>query len=190
MIYIILHSNYTTMVNGIALGVFMVILLIIGAFVLTLLINAFLVPLFKTPKDVLEEIVNLMELGESDHVVDLGSGDGRILLKAHKYSGCKCTGYDISPIMLIIARTRRLLQFPLSKDFVFEAEDIFKADLSNFTKIYCYLDEKSMDILNQKFLDFVNKGGEIYSFKYKVEGYTGERRVVLKNGENLYIYRV
>ena len=176
------------MVNGIALGVFMLIILLISAFVLTLLINAFLVPLFKTPKDVLEEIVNLMELEKSDHVVDLGSGDGRILLKAHKYSGCKCTGYDISPIMLIIARTRRLLQFPLSKDFVFEAEDIFKADLSNFTKIYCYLDEKSMEILSERLRSFVEGGGEVYSFKYKIVG-LDEDTVVLKNGKELQIYR-
>jgi len=114
------------MLNGISLGIVMIVVLLIGGFLLTLLINAFLVPLFKTPKSILREILLIMDLKKEDHLVDLGSGDGRLLLKAYKESGCKCTGYDISPIMLIIARTKMLVQFPFTKDVIFEAEDIYK----------------------------------------------------------------
>lgn len=167
----------------------MILILLVGGFVLTLLINAFLVPLFKTPKQVLEEIVDIMELKKEDSLVDLGSGDGRLLLKAHRFSGCKCKGYDISPIMLIIAKTKRILQFPLSKDIVFEAEDIFKVDLKDFTKIYCYLDEKSMGILKPKLNEFIKNGGEAYSYRYGVEGMKNENKVVLSNEVPLYIYK-
>jgi SAM-dependent methyltransferase len=177
------------MINGITLGVVMVVVLLIAGFVLTLLINAFLIPLFKTPKEVLLEIVEIMNPQKEDHIVDLGSGDGRLLFKAHRVSGCKCTGYDISPIMLIIARTKRILQFPLSKDFTLEAEDIFKVDLKDFTKIYCYLDSKSMGILKPKLKDFIKNGGEVYSYKYGLEGIKNEKKIVLSNGEELYIYR-
>jgi predicted TPR repeat methyltransferase len=178
------------MMNGITLGIVIVVILLIGGFVLTLLINAFLIPLFKTPRGVLLEIVDIMDPKKDDHLVDLGSGDGRILFKAHRQSGCKCTGYDISPIMLIIARTKRVIQFPLSsKDFEFEAEDIFKVDLEKFTKVYCYLDEKSMGILQPKLKEFVKNGGEVYSYKYRVGDITKEEKVVLSDGETLYIYR-
>lgn len=177
------------MINGITLGIIMIIVLLISAFILTLLINAFLIPLFKTPKEVLLEIVDIMDPKKEDHIVDLGSGDGRILFKAHRVSGCKCTGYDISPIMLIIARTKKVLQFPLSKDFVFEAEDIFKVDLEKFTKIYCYLDEKSLDILKPKLEKFIKKGGGVYSYRYGIGGIDNEKKVVLKNEKELYIYR-
>lgn len=177
------------MINGITLGIIMIIVLLISAFILTLLINAFLIPLFKTPKEVLLEIVDIMDPKKEDHIVDLGSGDGRILFKAHRVSGCKCTGYDISPIMLIIARTKKVLQFPLSKDFVFEAEDIFKVDLEKFTKIYCYLDEKSLNILKPKLEEFIKKGGGVYSYRYGIGGIDNEKKVVLKNEKELYIYR-
>ncbi|KUK67065.1 MAG: hypothetical protein XD87_0347, partial [candidate division WS6 bacterium 36_33] len=40
------------MLNGISLGIMTVIILLLGGFVLTLLINAFLIPLLKTPKEV------------------------------------------------------------------------------------------------------------------------------------------
>jgi hypothetical protein len=177
------------MLNGITLGIVMIVVLLVGAFVLTLMINAFLIPLFKTPKDVLTEIVDIMNPQKEDRIVDLGSGDGGILFKAHRQSGCKCTGYDISPIMLIIARTRKALQFPLSKDFEFEAEDIFRVNLEKFTKIYCYLDQKSMNILKEKLKKFVKKGGEVYSYRYGIGGLEKERRVVLNDGKELYIYR-
>jgi predicted TPR repeat methyltransferase len=177
------------MINGITLGIVMIFILILGGFVLTLLINAFLVPLFKTPKEVLSEIVGIMNPRKDDHLVDLGSGDGRLLFKAHKQSGCKCTGYDISPIMLIIARTKKFLQFPLSKDFVFEAEDIFKIDLQKFTKVYCYLDKKSMGILKPKLKEFVKNGGEVYSYKYGIEKMENEMKMILGNKEPLYIYK-
>ena len=181
-------DDYTTMLNGITLGIVMIVVLLIGSFILTLLINAFLIPLFKTPKEVLEEIVGIMNLKKEDHLIDLGSGDGSLLLKAHRESLCKCTGYDISPVMLIIARTKKVLQFPLSKDFVFEAEDIFKINLEKFTKVYCYLDKKSMEILKPKLEEFVKKGGDVYSYRYKIEGMKNEKKVVLSNKKNLYIY--
>lgn len=178
------------MLNGITLGIVMIVVLLAGAFVLTLMINAFLIPLFKTPKSVLSEIVDIMNPQKEDHIVDLGSGDGGILFKTYRQSGCKCTGYDISPIMLIIARTKRILQFPLNgNDFEFEAEDIFRVNLEKYTKVYCYLDEKSMGILKEKLEKFVKKGGEVYSYRYRIEGIGDERRVVLNNGKELYIYR-
>jgi len=167
----------------------MIVVLLVGGFILTLMINAFLVPLFKTPKEVLEEIVDIMELNKEDSLVDLGSGDGRLLLKAHRFSKCKCTGYDISPIMLIIAKTKRIIQFPLTKDIIFEAEDIFKVDLKNFTKVYCYLDEKSMGILKPKLEEFIKNGGEVYSYRYGAEEVQGEKKILLSNEVPLYIYK-
>jgi predicted TPR repeat methyltransferase len=177
------------MLNGISLGIMTVILLLIGGFVLTLLINAFLIPLLKTPKEVIAEIIDIMDLKKEDHLVDLGSGDGRLLLKVYSNSRCKCTGYDISPVMLIIARTKKALQFPLSRDLFFEPEDIFKVDLEKFTKVYCYLDQKSLDILKPKLEKFIKSGGEVYSYKHSVKGIEGEERIPLINSKPLYIYK-
>ncbi|MDD2578044.1 MAG: class I SAM-dependent methyltransferase [Candidatus Dojkabacteria bacterium] len=177
------------MLNGITLGIVMIVILLFASLILTLLINIFLVPLFKTPKKVLSEIVDLMTLRKEDHIVDLGSGDGEILFKAYRISNCKCTGYDISPIMLILAKTKRIVNFPLSKDFNFEAKDIFKAELSNFTKAYCYLDKKSIKILEPKLKQFVKEGKEIYSYRYEIEGIKNKKKIILQNGESLYIYK-
>ena len=177
------------MLNGITLAIVMILILLTAGFVLTVLISAFLVPLFKTPRDVLEEIVTIMDLTKNDVLVDLGSGDGRLILQAYEQSRCKCFGYDISPMMMIHANTNKNLTFPFTKDIVFQPEDIFKVSLKDATKIYCYLEPKSLDILKTKLKEFVEKEGEIFSYKYPIEGLENGKEIILSNDVPLYIYR-
>lgn len=46
-----------------------------------------------------------MNIGSGDVVVDLGAGDGKILLEAIR-RGAKAIGYELSPIMWAVARLR------------------------------------------------------------------------------------
>lgn len=177
------------MLNGITLAIVMILILLTAGFILTVLISAFLIPLFKTPKNVLAEIVTIMDLKKEDVLVDLGSGDGRLILQAYEQARCKCIGYDISPMMMIHANTNKNLAFPFTKDIVFQPEDIFKVSLKNATKIYCYLEPKSLDILKTKLKDFLKNGGEIFSYKYPIEGLINVREIILNNDVPLYIYR-
>lgn len=177
------------MLNGITLAIAIIIILLFGSLILTLLISALLVPMFKTPKEVLEEIVDLMNLQKDDTFVDLGSGDGRLVLKAYEQSQCKCIGYDISPIMMIMANTNKVVRFPFARDISFIPEDMFKVDLAGTTKLYCYLDDKSLSILGQKLMNLLRNGCEIYSYKHEIKGIGKSEMVVLKNDVPLYIYQ-
>lgn len=176
------------MLNGITIGLISTAVMLFAGLLITILINALLAPTKKTPQRVLSEIVQLMGLEKNDTFLDMGCGVGDIVLEAYRSAQCKCFGYDISPIMIILARTKRILHFPMSKDIVFEGEDIFKLDLKNFTKIYCFLDEKSMDALKKKFQKFISNGGVVYSYRYCVKDMKGEKKVKLSDNEYLYIY--
>ena len=90
--------------------------------------------------------------------------------------------------MIILARTRRILSFPMSKDIVFDADNVFSVDLKDITKIYCYLDQKTMNALKKKFIPFIKNGGVVYSYRYGIKGMKGERKIKLSNDEYLYIY--
>jgi len=176
------------MANGITVGIVLIVIMLIGAFLLTILINILLVPILKTPRDIIHEIVNLMNLKKDDTFVDLGCGDGKIVLEAYSNAKCKCYGLDLSPIMIIIARTFRILKYPTNKDIIFEIENIYEASLKDFTKIYCYLDEKSMSILKKKFEKFIKNGGEVFSYMYPIKGLKAKKKVELSNKKHLYIY--
>ena len=177
------------MLNGITLGIIIVIVIFVFLFIISLLTNLLLAPVIRTPKKVIQEILQIMNLSKEDTFVDFGCGDGRLVLSAYEQAKCKCIGYDISPIMLMLAKTARVIRYPLSKDIIFDAQDIFQADISKVTKIYCFLDEKSMNILNEKLSNFVKGGGEVYSYMYDIKGLKNEKKIILSNGNTLYMYR-
>lgn len=176
------------MANGITVGIVLTFIMLSGAFLLTVLINILLVPIIKTPRKVISEIIDAMNLKKDDSFVDLGCGDGKVVLEAYANAKCKCYGLDLSPIMIILARTLRILKYPANKDIVFEVENIYEVSLKDFNKIYCYLDEKSMSILKKKFEKFIKDGGEVFSYKYGIEGMKEKKKVKLSNDEYLYIY--
>ncbi|MGI6443415.1 MAG: class I SAM-dependent methyltransferase [Candidatus Dojkabacteria bacterium] len=176
------------MANGITVGIVLTFIMLSGAFLLTVLINILLVPIIKTPRKVISEIIDAMNLKKDDSFVDLGCGDGKVVLEAYTNAKCKCYGLDLSPIMIILARTLRILKYPANKDIVFEVENIYEVSLKDFTKIYCYLDTKSMGILKKKLQKFIKDGGEVFSYKYGIEGMKEKKKVKLSNDEYLYIY--
>ncbi len=176
------------MANGITVGIVLIVIMLIGAFLLTVLINLLLVPILKTPRDIIHEIIDLMNLTKDDTFVDLGCGDGKVVLEAYDNAKCKCYGLDLSPIMIIIARTFRILKYPTNKDIIFDVENIYEASLKDFTKIYCYLDAKSMSILKKKFEKFIKGGGEVFSYRYEIKGLKAKKKEKLSNGEYLHIY--
>ena len=45
-------------------------------------------------------MVQYMQLCAEDHVVDIGSGDGRVLTEAAALAGCRCTGYEIDSTLV------------------------------------------------------------------------------------------
>jgi len=176
------------MLNGITIGLIATFAMLFAGIILTVLINAFLAPTKRTPKSVINEIIELMNLKVDDKFLDLGCGEGNVVLDAYRFAWCKCFGYDISPILIILARTKRILHFPMSKDIVFEAENIFELDLKKFTKIYCFLDEKTMNAIKKNLKKYILNGGEVYSYRYGIKEMKNEKKVKLSNNENLYIY--
>jgi len=177
------------MLNGITLGIIITFVLLFLCTILSILVNALLSPMSKTPTKILDEIADIMDPTKKDVFIDFGSGDGRLVFKMYERGHGRCIGYDISPLMIIYANIVRSFRFPLNKDVIFDAQNVFKVDISGATKIYCFLDEKSMEILKPKLEEFVKKGGEVYSYIYNIKGLKGEKKMVLGNKKELYIYK-
>jgi len=177
------------MLNGITLGIIITLLLLFLCTILSILVNALLSPMSKTPTKVLDEIADIIDPSKKDVFVDLGSGDGRLVFKMYERGHCKCFGYDISPLNIIYANIIGTLKFPLHREVIFDAQNVFKADISKATKIYCFLDEKSMGILKPRLEEFVRNGGEVYSYMYNMKGIKNEKKMVLSNEKELYIYK-
>jgi hypothetical protein len=97
-----------------------------------------LVPYEPTPNNVVEGMLKIGEVGPQDFLIDLGSGDGRIVIAAAKNRGARGLGVDLNPDL--VARSIENAKTAGVADRVsFRQEDIFKTDLSQATVITMFL---------------------------------------------------
>src|SRR6187431_1644870 len=82
------------------------------------------VPFITTPDNVTLEMLRIANVGARDHVIDLGSGDGRIVITAAKRFGASGLGVEIVPDL--VARSRELARTAAVQDRVeFRQQDLF-----------------------------------------------------------------
>ena len=95
------------------------------------------VPFVVTPMEIVERMLRMAEVKKDDYVIDLGSGDGRIIIEAAK-RGARGLGVDLDP-NLVRAATENAHQAGVGDRARFEALDLFDADLSPATVVTMYL---------------------------------------------------
>ena len=96
------------------------------------------VPFVVTPDSVTLEMLELAQVGPQDFVLDLGSGDGRIVILAARRFGASGLGVEIVPEL--VERSRRNAQWAgVAERARFTEQDLFKTDLSAATVITMYL---------------------------------------------------
>ena len=95
------------------------------------------VPYVQTPMEIVERMLRMAEVKKDDYVIDLGSGDGRIIIEAAK-RGARGLGVDIDP-NLVKHATDSAQKAGVGDRTQFMVKDIFETDLSGATVVAFYL---------------------------------------------------
>lgn len=96
------------------------------------------VPFVTTADHVTLEMLRVARVGPGDHVIDLGSGDGRIVVTAARQFGATGLGVEIVPDL--VERSIRYARDAGVADKVsFKVQDLFQTDLSAASVITMYL---------------------------------------------------
>lgn len=95
------------------------------------------VPFVVTPVEIVERMMRMGEIRQDDYVIDLGSGDGRIVIEAAK-RGARGLGVDIDP-RLVEAATQNAREAGVGARAKFEVRDLFETDLSPASVVTMYL---------------------------------------------------
>ena len=90
--------------------------------------------------------------GPADHVVDLGSGDGRIVIAAAKLHGARGLGVEIDAKLVETSRDNAR-RAGVANLVEFQERDVMLTDLSRATVVTIYLLPSLIDRLQPKFLD-------------------------------------
>src|SRR5678815_2550937 len=95
------------------------------------------VPYVQTPMEIVERMMRMAEVRQGDYLIDLGSGDGRIVIEAAK-RGARGLGVDLDPSLVKLA-TDNAISAGVGERARFEVRDIFETELSGATVVAFYL---------------------------------------------------
>ena len=96
------------------------------------------VPYVATPQVTVDEMLRLAAVGPQDFVLDLGSGDGRIVVTAAKNFGARGLGVELD-WRLVLQGEENARQAGVADRVRFLEQDLFQTDLSQATVITTYL---------------------------------------------------
>jgi len=127
--------------------------------------------------------LDLLDLKPGQTLIELGCGDGRVLLAAAK-RGITGVGYELNPILILVAklvtwRHRKLVTVKLGN---FWAVKWPQAD-----GIFVFLLDKYMEKLDKKITqEYKDKKVKLVSFAFKIPE---KKPLTVKNGLFLYEYK-
>lgn len=154
-------------------------LLIILSFGIVLLVGA---PYLPSLKPQIEQALKLADLKAGDHLLELGCGDGKVLLAAAR-QGIRVTGYELNPLLAVIAwlRTRRYRQ-----QVKVIWGDFWGVDWPVAEVIFVFLLPRYMAKLDSRILQYSTKPVKLVSIAFAVPDKKVDKHV---GGVHLYTYR-
>ncbi len=125
-------------------------------------------PYVPSSRSAVKKILKLAEPKSDENILDLGSGDGRIVVAFAKL-GIEAHGYEISPALVLWSRFRIILSGLWNKAHIHQ-ESLWNADLSGFDTIILFGYRKIMPDLEKKFRQELKPGAKVISNLFKIPG--------------------
>jgi len=122
-------------------------------------------PFFTTPTEVVARMLEMAGTRADDFVVDLGAGDGRIVIRAAQAHGARGLGVDLDAAL--VAQARRNAALAGVADRVhFEVQDVLGTDLSPASVVTLYLVPFLMERLEPRLLAQLRPGARVVSHAF------------------------
>ncbi len=141
------------------------------------------VPYVPTPQNVVESMLDLADVNPSDYVIDLGSGDGRIVIAAAK-RGAAGHGVDLDPQRIKEARDNAERE-GVSDQIMFIEGDLFETDFSEASVITMYLLSSVNRKLRPELLDKLQPGTRIVSHSFDMGSWKPDKEEMVQNGNGI-----
>lgn len=120
-----------------------------------------------TPHYVVAEALRVARLKPGMLFVDLGSGDGRVAVRAAWLYGCHAVGVDLDPEK--VKEGRELAKtYGVEQLVRFYQLDVARVKLSNVDVVYAYLEEDTMNELLPRFKT-MRRGAKLISYQHNVK---------------------
>ncbi len=133
------------------------------------------VPYVPTPQEVVDKMLAMARVTPNDYLIDLGSGDGRIVVTAVRKYGARGFGVDLNP-QRIREAVENALQNGVSDRTAFYQRNLFETDLSSASVITMYLLPRVNMALRPRLLD-LRPGTRIVSHDFDMDDWKPDETV-------------
>ena len=148
----------------------------------------FVAPYVNAVQEDVRLMLDLAELRPGDRLIDLGAGDGRIVIEAAQ-RGIPARGIELDPDLVALARERAEAA-GVSDLATFEEGDIFAADLSDATVVTLYLMPDANLALRPKLLRELLPGTRILSLSFTMGDWQPDARAQGRTSGGVLLWRV
>jgi protein-L-isoaspartate O-methyltransferase len=137
------------------------------------------VPFITTPDDVVYRMLQLAETSADDVVMDLGSGDGRIVIAAAQKFGARGVGIELDGALVQKSRDNAR-RAGVADRVSFIQGDVLASDLSAASVVTVYLLPGLINRLQPRFLERLRPGTRIVSHAFSMTGWKPDRRETMR----------
>jgi hypothetical protein len=130
-------------------------------------------PFITTPNNTVMRMLSIATVGKDDHVIDLGSGDGRIPITAALKFGASGGGVDLDA-KLVEVSNRNAAEAGVASRVRFERGDVFAADVRKATVVTLYMLPPIVQGLKPVLLRQLRPGSRIVSHDFPFDGWQAD----------------
>ena len=144
-------------------------------------------PYVPTPTGIVDEMLTLASVGPGDYVIDLGSGDGRLVITAVvKYHARGGLGVDIDPALVKLANDNAA-KAGVADRVRFYERDLFATDVKDASVVTVYLLPSAMAKVERKLRAELKPGARVVTHDYSFPGWTPKRHVELESIDKIKV---
>lgn len=122
-------------------------------------------PFVPSSKNEVAHALAEVKLKKGSTFIDLGCGDGRVVMTAVKLYQVKGLGIDINPLLILYARFRAKRD---NHNTAFMRQSIFEADIASMDTIFLFLMPKLINKLTPKLISEASKDTLIISHGFPI----------------------
>ncbi len=137
------------------------------------------VPYIRTPQLVVDKMLDLAEVGVDDFLIDLGSGDGRIVITAAQKRGARGFGVDLDA-SLVEESNDAARKAGVSDRARFYARDLFDTDIREASVLTMYLLPEVNLQLRPRILAQLKPGTRVVSHDWDMDEWKPDATAVLE----------
>ncbi len=135
-------------------------------------------PYVQTPQNVVDRMLQVAHVGPGDYVIDLGSGDGRMVITAAQKYGARGFGVDLDRRLVELAN-RLAVRAGVADRAVFYERDLYDTDLTSASVVTIYLLPEVNLMVRPKLLATLKPGTRIVSHDYDMGDWPPDEQMVL-----------